>query len=333
MKKVCSIALMLLLLCSFSVDPTQQEYHYQGYTQGTYYSIIYFANHEIVSSKEIESLLADFMLTASLWEKNSVIAKINRNEDVVLDSNFMAIFKKAQEISQITDGNFDITVGNLVNAWGIGYKEKVNLPKSKIDSLLRFVDYRNIGIDGEKIQKKYPEIMIDFNAIAKGYSVDLVSDYLKRRGINNFIVDIGGEIRTSGVKANGNDWLVGIERPSEDAKADRKIQYAIRLRDKSMATSGTYRKYREENGIRYSHTIDPKTGYPVSHTLLSATVIADDCMTADALATAFMVMGVEKAKLFLNSYKNCDALFIYTDEKGEFQILYTKGFVNLFYTE
>lgn len=274
------------------------------------------------------------MQTASLWEKNSTIAKVNRNEAVALDSNFITIFNKAQEISKLTDGAFDITVGLLVNAWGIGYKQNVELSQKTIDSMLNFVGYHNIAIKDGFFWKKYPEISIDFNAIAKGYSVDLIANYLKGNGITDYLVDIGGEVRAEGENIDTKKkWLIGIERPSKTANDEREYQFVIQLDGKSIATSGTYRKYREVDGIRYSHTIDPKTGYPVSHTLLSATVIADDCITADALATAFMVMGTEKAKSVLAKFKDCEALFIVSDKNGNISAFNTQGFLKYFYEE
>lgn len=326
MEKKSYLLILSLFLVAFSPLAAQEKFHYQGYTQGTYYNIAYFSSNEIVSQHELEIFLSNFMVVASLWESNSTIAKINRNESVILDSNFIFIFNKAKEISELTKGAFDITIGKLVSAWAIGYKEDVELSRQTIDSLLQYVGYEKIWIEDDKIAKKYPEITLDFNAIAKGYSVDLVANHLKNKGINNFIVDIGGEVRTSGRKDDGSDWLVGIEKPAQDKEADREIQYVVNLRDKSMATSGTYRKYREKDGVKYSHTIDPKTGYPVNHTLLSATVIAEECITADALATAFMVLGVENSLQFLSNHRDYEALLIFTDENGKLQTAYTKNF-------
>ncbi|MDL2228126.1 FAD:protein FMN transferase [Bacteroidales bacterium OttesenSCG-928-K03] len=298
----------------------------EGFTQGTYYRVTYYAFDSVVKKVEVEKFLADFLLTASLWEPNSIISQINDNKDVALNDNFIKIFNLAQKVSGMSDGAFDITAGNLINLWGFGNKKDEQPSQHAIDSLKNYVGYKNVELRNGKIYKKYPEISLNFNAIAKGYSVDLLSDLLKYKGLNSFLVDIGGEIRASGKKPDGKLWAIGIEEPAEDKNAERDVQNIVVFTDKSVATSGTYRRYYLKDGIRYSHTIDPKTGYPVAHTLLSVTVIADDCGTADAVATAFMVMGREKALEFLKIHPEFEAYFIYSGEDGSYKIQHTRGF-------
>ena len=316
----------------YSIQEVPQKIIIDGFTQNTYYRVTYYAKDSLATKQEIESFLGNFLKTASLWEKESIIAKINRNEITELNEDFMVIFHTAEKVSQLTNGAFDITVGKLVNAWGFGIKTGKSPTPEQVDSMIRFVGYQKIKIIDRRIVKEYPEIEIDFNAIAKGYSVDLMANFLISKGINNFLVDIGGEIRASGAAPNGDIWLLGIENPSENSASERQVQEIIQLTGKSVATSGSYRKYIEKDGVRFSHTIDPKTGYPVSHHLLSATVIADDCITADALATAFMVMGEKKAMQFLNNHPEYDAYFIVADEIENLKICYSKGFQKYFYS-
>ena len=300
--------------------------NFSGEAQGTYYQITYFAADTFLRQQEIDSLLRSFDLSASIWERNSVISKINRNDpEVTLDENFINIFKQAKRISEETNGAFDVTVGPLVNAWGFGFIEGIEINKNTIDSLLEFVDHKTIHLKDGKIIKDNPNIRIDFNAIAQGYSVDLTGKFIESKGIKNFLVDIGGEVLGKGQKPDGSFWLVGIEKPCESADAAREVYAKINIKNEAIATSGNYRKFYEKNGVRYSHTIDPKTGYPVKHSLLSATVIADSAAIADAYATSFMVMGIDKAKEFLSGRDNIEAYFIYSDKNGNLKTYATEG--------
>lgn len=327
-KKKFSVARCFLYCISIlffsSCQNLSQQYHLEGFAQGTYYNIRYYDCQNRNLKIQIDSLLDDFNKTASIYDSSSIILKVNQNEDVLLNADFVEIFNSAMKVSKNTHGAFDITVGQLVNAWGFGSEERQDPPRELIDSLLQIVGYQNINIENNKIIKKYPGIKIDFNAIAKGYSVDLLSRFLQRKGIKNFIVEIGGEIRTCGKKPDGSFWNIGIEKPAQNNSSQREVQMIISLSGKSIATSGTYRKYYEKDGIRYSHTIDPKTGYPVSHTLLSATVLADDCATADAYATAFMVMGLKKSLEFLKQHSEPQAFFIF-EQDGNLKTYATKG--------
>jgi thiamine biosynthesis lipoprotein len=246
-----------------------------------------------------------------------------------LDSYFIEIFKLSKSIAEDTDGSFDFTVGPLVNAWGFGFAENRNVDSLIIDSILQFVGHRKMNIDSGWLYKADERTAIDFNAIAQGYSVDLMGFFLESQNIENYLVDIGGEVKASGNKPDGSKWKIGIEKPAEHANDGRDLKAVIELKDKCVATSGNYRKFYEENGIRYSHTIDPKTGYPVQHSLLSVSVVADHAAVADAYATAFMVMGLEQCKSYLNQKKNLDAFLIYADEDGNYKSYVTEGFQKL----
>ncbi|NTV84334.1 MAG: FAD:protein FMN transferase, partial [Bacteroidales bacterium] len=290
----------LVILSLVSCKPVDKKVMFQGQAQGTYYAVTYFDPEGRDFQPHVDSILKAFDLSVSMWVPESVISRINRGDSLVQpDQWFIDIFKRSQAISASTDGAFDITVGPLVNAWGFGFKGKIKLDSAMVDSLRQLVDYRTVRLEDGKVKKDKPGIQIDFNAIAQGYAVDVLGNFLASKGIRNYLVDIGGEVLGKGLKPDGQNWLVGIENPAVDSIAERTINSRVKLADKALATSGNYRKYYEENGIRYSHTIDPKTGYPVRHSLLSVSVLAEDAATADGYATAFMVMGFEKAKEFL----------------------------------
>ncbi|MCL2040616.1 MAG: FAD:protein FMN transferase [Bacteroidales bacterium] len=332
MKKIIGTILLFCLLLAFchcSQQGNMKRFTFSGGTQGTYYQITYYAADSIVTQTQIQEALDKFLQVASLWDPDSEISRVNRNENVKVGTDFQAIFHEAQEISRLTGGAFDVTVGGLVNAWGFGPHQKADSVLIKIDSLRQYVGYQNVDLIDSEVVKKYPNTKIDFNAIAKGYSVDLMAKILWHHDIDNFLVNIGGEIYASGLKPDGGKWNVGIEKPAETNISAQNVLENIALSNKATATSGTYRNYFVKDSIRYSHTIDPTTGRPVEHTLLSVTVIADRCVTADALATAFMVMGVEKAMEFLSQNPQFDGYFIYCDEDNELQVVYTEGFKNL----
>jgi len=332
MKKIIilqSLLCLLLTFCHCVQSEKGKRFTFSGNTQGTYYQVTYYAADTLVTHAQIQEALDDFLRVASLWDPDSEISRVNRNEEITVGAEFQAIFYEAQEISRLTGGAFDVTVGGLVNAWGFGPYQSEDSVMMKIDSLRKYVGFQNIDIINSVVVKKNPNIKIDFNAIAKGYSVDLMAKILWRYNIDNFIVDIGGEVYASGLKPDGGKWNVGIEKPSETDHAVRTVQEVIALSNKAAATSGTYRKYFIKDNLRYSHTIDPATGRPVEHNLLSVTVIADRCVTADALATAFMVMGVEKAMDFLSKNPQYEGYFIYCNEDGDLQVVYTDGFKSL----
>ncbi len=324
--------LSLLLLSVFFIPSCKQvkPVHIVGEAQGTYYSVLYFDSLNRNFKPEIDSILKRFDQSVSLWVPNSILSRVNRNDTtVMLDKYFKDNFNISQKISNKTDGAFDITVSPMVEVWGFGYESRTHVDKHVVDSLLPLINYRNIKMENGKIIKADPRMKIDFNAIAQGYSVDVVGNFLETKGIKNYLIDIGGEVKAKGEKPGGKPWKIGIEKPAADKNSERTLKAIITLKNKSVATSGSYRKYFEENGIRYSHTIDPKTGYPVQHSLLSVSVIADNTAVADAYATAFMVMGYKKALDFVRNDTSLEAFFIWSDTiTGNYKTFATKGFEN-----
>jgi len=305
----------------------QEPVKFQGEIQGTYYAITYFDTENRDFQAEIDSILHDFDLSVSLWVPNSIISKVNNNDtSVVLDQYFIDNFNLSQKVALATNGNFDCTVAPLVKAWGFGFDDTKHVDKKIVDSINVFVGYQKVEIAEGKIVKEDPRMSIDFNAIAQGYSVDVIGDYLENEGVQNYLIDIGGEVKGKGQKPDGSDWMVGIEKPAANKDSERTLKAIVRLKNKSIATSGSYRKYYEENGIRYSHTIDPKTGYPVEHTLLSVSVMANNTAVADAYATAFMVMGFDKSRGFVENHDGLEAFFIYGNKSGVLHSYITHGF-------
>jgi len=269
-------------------------------------------------------------MSVSSWEPASVISRINNGEEgVICDSVFINTYILARKVAMESNGAFDYTIGPLVNAWGFGFEDRQKVDQAMVDSLLPLVDYHYVRLEGDRIIKEIDGIKFDFNAVAQGYSVDLVGDFLASKGINNFLVDIGGEVLAIGEKPLEGPWIVGIEKPSENEYSDRTLEATLELKDRALATSGNYRKFYEEDGIRYSHTIDPETGYPVTHSLLSVSVITTDAGTADAWATAFMVMGLENAKKILENRDGLEAFFIYSGEEGFLMTYATEGMKQL----
>lgn len=289
------IAAMVLLL--LPNEPKKQYFHHQGDIFGTYYNIRYKGTKDL--HQDIQVRLQAFDNSLSMFNPNSVISKINRNEPVTTDSLFEAMYTEARHVSQLSEGAFDITVAPLVHAWGFG--KKTQDPKTKeqdihIDSLKTLVGYEKIRLENHCITKDDEHITLDASAIAKGYACDVVADLLRKNGCNNLLVDIGGEVVLQGVNQKGEAWRVGISRPKIDAMGmEKELQEVIASNDLCMATSGNYLQYYFVDGQRRSHTIDPRTGRPVQHSLLSATVIASSGMRADALATACMVLGEREA--------------------------------------
>jgi FAD:protein FMN transferase len=322
-----AISLLLIASCRHQKDPVLVKFG--GETQGTYYTITYYADDSINLQPSIDSLLHRFDSTASTYKTNSIITRLNNNDPRVrADEMFSTIFQKAMEVSEKTGGAFDITVGPLVNAWGFGLSNRMKMNQHIVDSLMPLIGYQKVRLENGKLIKSDPRIRIDYNAIAQGYAVDEVAAFLDSKGILSYLVDIGGEVLARRTKPGGEKWSVAIEMPTKNATDARKVQAIAFLQDMAISTSGSYRKFYEENGIRYSHTIDPSNGYPVKHTLLSVSVLAKDCMTADAYATALMVMGVEKGKAFLKDHRHLklEAYFIYGSPDGIIQTYYTKGF-------
>lgn len=309
--------LILLIVGTVLIVRQQQSLPYQqssDFIFGTAYKIVY--QHDKDLSKEIREELMKVDYSLSPFNEKSVITAVNQNRDVVLDTLFLDVFTKSMEISRETDGAFDITVAPLVNAWGFGFKNETRPTPRQVDSLLQIVGYKKVRLEDNKIIKQDRRMMLDCSAIAKGYGVDVVARYLRSLGIRNFMVEIGGEVVTSGVNPQRLPWRVGVVKPSEDSlNVNNELQTILNVTDKAMATSGNYRNFYYKNGKRFAHTIDPKTGSPVQHSLLSATVLADECAVADAYATSFMVMGLERAKKLLERHPELMVYLIYDDGK------------------
>jgi len=300
-----------------------------GFTQGTTFHITYEDRADKDFSGSVDSIFKAFDLTFSEYIPNSIVSRINQNDSsVVLDDMFIEVFNKSLEINKETHGALDLTVGPLVNAWGFGPEKKIKIDSSKIDSLLQYVGMQKVRIEGRRLIKNLPGIKIDVNSIAQGYAVDVIYRYFEKLGIENFMVEIGGEVRTKGKNPKADSWRIGVDKPTEgNNEAGQDLQTIILLDNKSVTTSGNYRKYFEENGRKYSHIIDPHTGYPYKNNLLSVTVIAKDALTADGYDTPLMVLGLEGAREVLKQHPELDAYMIYSDESGKFRIEYTKGIV------
>jgi thiamine biosynthesis lipoprotein len=322
-------SLTLVILSIFLGSCNQDKLmlvRFAGEAQGTYYAVTYYEPSGIIYQQQVDSILRAFDESVSLYKPQSVISRINRNDSAVQpDPVFTEIFHRSMEVSKATGGSFDVTVGPLVRAWGFSFSDRMKLDSSRVDSLVQIVGYHRVRIFNGKVVKEDPGMQLDFNAIAQGYSVDLLASFLEAKGITNYLIDIGGEVLAMGHKPDGGKWTVGIERPTTDSLDARELKAIVALENSALATSGNYRKFFEENGIRYSHTIDPFTGYPVHHSLLSVSVKAVDCCTADAYATAFMVMGLERSKEFLDGHNELDAYFIFSDEKGSYGTFMTEG--------
>ena len=324
MRRVLVLLLGFAFLASCGRQPKKMVL--QGLAQGSYYAVTYYDEQERNFQHEIDSIFHAVDMSVNLWVDSSVISKVNRNEEVVLDDIFIDNFNIAQEVAKLSDGYFDPTISPIVAAWGFSYKHGDSITPQLIDSLKQLVDYRKVRIENGKVIKENPSIQLDFNAIAQGYTSDMIASFLESRDVKDFLVDTGGEIMARGGKPNGQPWIVGIEKPADNWDSEQVVQTRIALRDKGLVTSGSTRKYVERNGKRYSHCIDPKTGYPVEHQLLSATLLAENSVWADALASICMVMGLEKSLEIINALDGVEAYYIFANEKNELKTYATEGF-------
>ncbi len=318
MKVLVTIVASIFIICGCN-NNKPSLIKIEGEAQGTTWHISYLSYDNINYKTAMDSLLKKIDSSMSTYLPVSLISRLNNNDSTVfVDKYFTDVFNKSVEVSKRTNGLFDVTVGPLVNAWGFGFSKKEKVDSAMIDSLLHFVGYEMLKLENNKVLKEKPEIKLDFNAIAQGYSVDVLADYLESKGVKNYLVEIGGELKAKGKKYD-EDWKVGIDQPNENA-VERKLEAVIALSNRALATSGNYRKFYEEGGQKLSHIIDPRTGYPAKQNLLSTTVLADDGITADAYATAFMIMGLEQSKRFIVENKDLklEVFFIY-DENGKWK--------------
>lgn len=312
---------LLLLLSIWIIHRNNQQVPYQM-DNGLIFGTIYQVNYQYPTSlkAEIEEVLHQIDHSLSPFNEHSVITAINRNESMQTDSLFRAVFRRSLEISAETDGAFDITVAPLVNAWGFGFKKGIFPDSAQVDSLRQLIGYTKVSLDtAQCVQKEDPRLMLNCSAVAKGYAVDVIAHLLQAKGITNLMVDIGGEVVVKGNNPQQRPWRIGINKPVDDSLAtNQELQAIVELREGAIATSGNYRNYYYRHGKKYAHTIDPRTGYPVQHAILSSTVLAPDCMSADAYATAFMVMGLKKAEAFVDAHPELAAYFIYSLPDGSY---------------
>ncbi|MCD6354260.1 MAG: FAD:protein FMN transferase, partial [Prolixibacteraceae bacterium] len=262
--------LSVILLNACQNSPSEYIYN-EGFIYGTIYHIVYESPEGEDLLDAITDKLKEYTLIFSTYEPQSTISKINNNEEIKLEPEFITCYNCAMQISEITGGAFDITAGPMVNAWGFGPEAKEKMTPEKIDSLIQITGYKKVRIENGKVVKDDPRMKLDMSAISKGFTSDLIANFLKGKGCKNYMVEIGGEVTAFGKNEKGKIWTIGISKPNEDALfANSDIQAKVLLPDHGMATSGNYRNFYVENGKKYAHTIDPKTGYPVQHSLLSA---------------------------------------------------------------
>ncbi len=325
-KTAWQIGALLVLTAIIIVIVRQQKtipfQHNTGFIFGTIYNITYQSDDDLQT--EIEGELKKVDESLSTFNKTSTISKINQGKDVKVDDMFAEVFTLGENIAKETDGAFDMTVAPMVNTWGFGFKTGKEPSKAVVDSLRNIVGYQKIKMEKKHIIKQNPNTMLDCSAIAKGFGSDVVAKFLRQKGIKNFMIEIGGEIVTYGLNEKRVPWKIGVTKPVDDSlNNQQEIQTILNVTNKAMATSGNYRKYYYKNGKKYAHTIDPKTGYPVQHNILSSTVFADNCATADAYATAFMVTGLDGAKKILAKHPELMAYFIYADQNGKNAVWYS----------
>ncbi len=326
---------ILTLLWGCNEQPKESQIHFRqekGKALGTTYSIQYEVSHKDISYlNEIEKVFDTVNRSMSTYLSDSDISRINRGDDtVIVDNYFLEVFKKSEEVWEVSDGRFDPTVGALVNAWGFGPEKGLErLDRHQVDSILLFTGLQKVRLTPDhRIVKTHPNVYLDFNALAKGYTVDLVARLLDRKGVKNYLIEIGGELLAKGEHPKKKrPWTVDIDSPEQTAEKRQRIE-TIHLKDRALATSGNYRKFRidSKTGERYVHTIDPRTGYPVRSTVLSVSVLAPICMEADAYATTFMTMTPEQSKVVLSHMPQLDAFIISAGSDGAYSIFMTEGF-------
>lgn len=322
----CTPLLFSLLGCATT---SQQPYiTLQGKVFGTYYTIQYQSDTQTNYQKQIEALFVEFDNSLSTYNSHSIISRINQNDpNATIDHHFETMYQTAQSVHQETEGAFDITVAPLVSAWGFGAMQQEWKEEPNVQPILPYVGMQKITLQQQQVNKTDPRIQLDASAIAKGQSCDVVSDFLDKKGCQNYMIEIGGEIVCRGVNPKNSHWKIGIDKPHNDPANERTdLQTIVGITNVAMATSGNYRQYYYKNNKKYAHTIDPRTGYPVQHNLLSATVIADRCIVADAYATACMVLGVKKSLQICEKIDNLDCYLIFENKQGEMEVAYTQGF-------
>lgn len=329
MKRTLSAIFLAALVIGTCFVLNRSKFHEaQGRIFGTTYHIKYASTHDL--STDIEAALNEVDAALSMFNDSSTLSRFNRGEKLAENELFNEVAELALRVSEETSGAFDITVAPLVNAWGFGFKNKDNVTASQIDSIRQHVGYKLLAFNKKNnpaLTRSDSLTTIDCGAIAKGYGVQRVAKILAEKGCTNYMVEIGGEVVVKGNNPDGKHWTLGINKPVEDStNVNNELQQIIRLTDCGIATSGNYRNFYYKGGKKYAHTINPATGYPVEHSLLSATVIHKSCTLADAYATSFMVMGLEDAKKFVNNRNDLQVYFIYADDKGNLNTWQSAGF-------
>jgi FAD:protein FMN transferase len=331
------VAVLLILTGCSRNDQGRVQFTLAGETQGTYYRILYYDDEGRNFMHEVEQILRDVDRSVSVYIPHSLISRINLNETDEVDEIFAENFRVAWEVSEATGGAFDCTIGRLIEAWGWGFSKRDSVTPELIDSLRQVAGYQKVRLEEGRLVKDDTLITINFNAIAQGYTSDLIARFFLEQGVKSFLIDVGGELVAHGKKPGqtllhrASHWTIGIELPDDEGSRipdnlmERPVTALLRITGKGVATSGNYRKFYVKDGVKFSHTIDPSTGYPVQHTLLSATVVASNAALADAWATAFMVLGPEKSMLMLENLPGIEAYFIYSDEAGNDKTWFSPG--------
>ncbi len=321
--------LLLLLTLLGCTNPEPRLVVATGNAQGSTYQIRYMATGSADFNSDFEQLFLDIDNSMSTWVPTSIISQINDSGDwVEVDEMFLEVLNRSIEIAEESDGNFDPTVGPLVQLWGFWFDEiRGQVSDEQVVNTLELIGYDKVEIEDQRVRIPASST-IDFNAIAQGYTVDVIAEFLEEKGIDRYMVEVGGEIRTSGLNDKNAVWVIGVDKPQESIDVEDRFQFILKLEDAALATSGNYRKFwvDHETGLKYSHTIDPKTGYPAKNNLLSASIIAPTGMDADAYATVCMVIGLEECKDFLDSKADLEGYLIYTDLGGNWQEYITEGF-------
>lgn len=325
--------LLILVFCciSFSCSEKKQYQYTEGAVYGTYYHVSYESSRDL--QIEIRQEMEKVNISLSMFNSNSVIARLNSGASDSTDALFRRMFVAAGEVNRTTRGAFDITVGPLVNLWGFGFKDHAFPDSIQVDSVLPLVGMDKLSLDGEHLMKQIPGMVIDASSIAKGLGVDLVAEYLDVQGIRNYMVEIGGEVRVKGESSKKRAWRIGIDKPVDTSDVqDRELALTVGIHSGALATSGNYRNFYYHEGKKYAHTINPKTGYPVQLDILSSSIYAPTCMEADAYATAFMVIGLKAAQEIVTATPELEACFIYS-ENGEQKIWLSPGFQKIIIRE
>ncbi len=328
--RICLFFAAILIVTACSQPTDVQEHSYSGYAQGSTYTIKLIGPRTEGLEHPIDSILKAVDASMSTYQKTSLISAINVGDTFYeVDPIFKRVLNRSLEIATETQGKFDPTVGPLVDLWGFGKERTVTVDSSMVDSAMNLVGYPLIQIEGDRV--KIPKgSRIDFNAIAQGFTVDLIAEYVENLGCHRYMIEVGGELRVKGLNTKGHPWKIGVDKPAEQMDEKDRFQIILDLKDIALATSGNYRKFwvDENTGVKYAHTINPITGYTARNTLLSVTILANTAMDADAYATACMVMGLEQSVTFIDSKPDLEAYFIYSNEQGEWRVIQTEGFAS-----